>query len=86
MNINGKIKLLELLDISVYCVGLEITCLFVYFLYQWISPTCQGQISQAKLEENIRFVQTRQRAMKYELEKCDTNSGRKTVRDCKTLF
>lgn len=81
MNINGNIKLLELLDISVYCVGLEISCLFVYLLYRWISPTCQGQTSQAKLEENIRFVQTRQRAMKCELEKSNTNSGRKTVRE-----
>jgi hypothetical protein len=56
MNINGKIKLLALLDIFVKCVGFEITCLFVYWLYQGISPTRQGQTSEAKHEESIRLV------------------------------
>jgi hypothetical protein len=77
MNINGKIKLLALLDISVYCVGFEITCLLVYWFYQGISPTRQGQTSIAKFEENIRFAQTGRRDMKYELEKSDPISGRK---------
>jgi hypothetical protein len=55
ININGKLKLLALSDISVHWAGFD-TTVFVYCFYHGIPPAREGQTSIAKLEENIRSV------------------------------